>query len=118
ADYYILLPLTEISSVLSATKSIGVTNITKFNDTGITLLVAEYLNNKKDLSLQYTFDSHYQIKYINATPTYLHYFEKIKKIKITSPDLINNYLSAYKDSLLYWDGDRFVSYPTINKYRQ
>lgn len=116
ASYYILFPLTELAAELSKTKSMEIKKIEKFQNTGVTVLIPEFYDKNNEVTLQYTLDKNYRIKYINATPTYLYYFEKIKKIKVTSPDIINNYLNTYRDSLLYWDGDKFVNYPAQNKY--
>lgn len=116
ASYYILFPVTELASALSRTKSIGMSSISKFKDSGIMVMTLEYFDQKNEVALQFILDKNFKIQYISATPPYLYHFEKIKKIKITSPDIINNYLAAYKDSLQYWDGERFVNYPARNKY--
>lgn len=116
ASYYILFPVTVLASALSRTKSIGVSDISKFNDSGIVVKSLEYFDQKIEVALQFVLDKNFNIQYITATPTYLYEYEKIKKIKITSPDIINDYLAAYKDSLQYWDGDKFVNYPAKNKY--
>ncbi|MEG8948011.1 hypothetical protein [Rosettibacter firmus] len=118
ASYYILLPITEISKSSQKSKtSVTVEEIIKSNDTGFIAVINEATSMENESPiLIYSFDKDLRLRYISANPTYLTKFERQKKIKITSSEIINNYLSTYKDSLLYWNGDDFVNYPAKNKY--
>ncbi|MDH7605311.1 MAG: hypothetical protein QHH13_10450 [Melioribacter sp.] len=118
AYYYILLPVTDVAKNFSVTKSIGVTAIEKFGKNGVLVFVNEYsINTNVYAALEYVFDNNFVVQYITATPTYLKLFEQIKNKKITSVNIVSDFLKPYKDSLQYWDGNEFVYNPVPNKYK-
>lgn len=116
ALYYILLPVSNLGKLLSTTSGSYVSNIYKFNNGGIAVLSNDVAWNEKDqIALQFAFDSAFTCKSVTGGTSYSLFYDKYYKKGIlkTPIDLV---YKSLKDSVLYWDGDKFVNYPTKNKY--
>lgn len=117
--YFILLPITEFARNNFNTKLFAVIDL-KINKTfdGISVVSREYTNEDGDLvgSLVFAFDSNMICKHISATTFYNENYNIFYKQGLVSKPLDTNYFEELKNEILYWDGDKFVKFPTKNKY--
>lgn len=117
AWHYILMPVTKLSLVAGVYSPSNVSEIKRFEKNGIVCYCDDVpgQTSAENKRLLFSFDKNFRIKFINYTSQYnMLYDEMIKKGKIT--EAITPYLNSLKDSIKYWDGDKFVNYPTPNKY--
>ena len=119
AEYYLLLRVSDLGKLLSEAGVNDVYEIRKFEKYGIELITREVVENKYIYDydgLVYAFDGNLNAKHITASAFFSKsYSDLYEKGKIKVP-LDSIYFKTLKDSILYWDGDRFVNYPTQNKY--
>lgn len=116
ALYYILLPVSSLGKLLSTTSGSYVSNIYRYNKDGIAVLSNDVAwNEKTQITLQFAFDSTFTCKSVTGGTSYGVFYDKYyKKGLLKTP--IDSLYKSLKDSVLYWDGDKFVNYPAKNKY--
>ncbi len=112
--YYMLFPVSNFGKYLSKSNSYDIYMIHK-TDRGICLESEESYSGGQ-LGLVFNFDK--EMSVINVIPTnpYQKQYEDLYKKGIFKQPLDSAYWKAIKDSVLYWHGDKFVNYPTKNKY--
>lgn len=112
--YYILFPVSDFGKHVSKSNSYNIYTIHK-TDKGISL-ESEEAHNDGSIGLVFSFDK--EMNVINVIPTnpYQKQYEDLYKKGIMKIPLDSAYWRAIKDSVLYWDGDKFVNYPAKNKY--
>lgn len=119
AWYYILIPNSKLGPIANVYQTGSVDVIKKFEKNGFVcysndVFADKPINSKR---LLFSFDEEARIKFINYSTQYrMLYDEMLKKGKLNQE--IASYLATLKDSIKYWDGDKFVNYPTPNKYWQ
>lgn len=117
AVYYVLLPVSDLGKLLSTTVGSNVASIYRFNQTGIALLTNDVSWSEKErITIQYTFDSLFVCKTITGGTSYKVYYEQYFKSGKLKKALNSQYLESLRDSILYWNGDEFVTTPQKNKY--
>ncbi len=112
--YYILFPVSDFGKYLSKSNSYNIYRIHK-TDKGISLESEEAYTNGQ-LGLVFSLDKDMNV--INLIPTnpYQKQYDDLYKKGLFKQPLDSLYWKAIKDSILYWDGDKLVNYPTKNKY--
>lgn len=119
AEYYLLLKVSDLGKLLSESGVNDVCELRQFEKSGIELITREVVANEYRNyynGLVYSFDDHLKVKHITASAAFAKsYSDLYKKGKLNVP-LDSIYFNTLKDSVLYWDGDKFVNYPTKNKY--
>ncbi|MBI1937312.1 MAG: hypothetical protein HYS25_04235 [Ignavibacteriales bacterium] len=117
AWYYVLLPVSKLSKIAGLVSPASLSVIKKFDKDGIVCYSDDVPSDKREnrLRLLYSFNKKIEIQFINYTTQYKALYDEIvSKGKIKEG--IVSYLATLKDSVKYWDGDKFVNYPTVNKY--
>ncbi|KAF0152900.1 MAG: hypothetical protein FD143_828 [Ignavibacteria bacterium] len=118
--YYILLPWTEHGkkhakanfNALVDLKSAGTDE----------LIVYTWENNGVDektesvFGLLFNFDKNFYTKSIIGSVVYVKTYEELYNKGVYTQPLDSVYFNAVRDSIKYWDGDKFVNSPTKNKY--
>lgn len=119
ALYYILLPTTELTENYFKSGPFLVSDLKPFKQSnGITAITNEYfVNRERTGGLVFSFDKNFECKHISVTTYYSENYNKFYEQGIVKEKLTFEKLQKLKDKILYWDGDKFVNYPTMNKYR-
>jgi len=73
-------------------------------------------NTGKNLNILYDFDKQMKVQNVIGSVTFVTEYEKEYSQGKVSVPAVTNYFNALRDSVKYWDGDKFVSKPTMNKY--
>ena len=119
AEYYLMLKVSDLGKLLSESGAYDIYEIKKFDKNGIEVLTREILSHKNRYdydALVYAFDANLNAKHLTASASFAKlYSDMLEKGRLKAP-LDSVYFKALKDSILYWDGDKFVNYPTKNKY--
>lgn len=95
-----------------------ITELGRFGENGFHTLTLEYsLDMQKDRSgVQYAFDNKINIIYISAGSEYSQKYDQLLNEGLVKEPLDSNYYKTLKDSVQYWDGDRFVNHFALNKH--
>lgn len=117
--YYLLFPLTLLAKNYSATPYNFPMRIWTTNEKKINYQIQERLQHFaiKELEIQvvYSIDSTMQVKSVSGGDGFIKANEYMLKNGLIKESLIPKYLNQLKDSVLYWDGEKFVNTPTMNK---
>jgi hypothetical protein len=119
AEYYILFSVSNLGKKVSVSESYNICELKKFRENGIMALTHEAITpdiKYQGLELQYTFNNKLKIQYVASGADFSKAYREFLKKHIFKKPLDSTYWKAMKDSVLYWDGDKFVHYPTQNKY--
>lgn len=112
--YYILFPVSNFGKYISKSNSYNIYMIHK-TDQGICLESEEsYLGGQ--LGLVFNFNKEMNIMNIIPTNPYQKQYEDLYNKGLFKQQIDSTYWKALQDSIQYWDGDKFVNYPTQNKY--
>ncbi len=116
--YYILFPKTLLTR-FSAKQCSGIHSVLKYNNriTADLYETADFVNENSEYRTIFNFDQKFNFLHLQTSLEFdARYKELIEQGKIQP---IQDWI-AYEDSLRkeikFWDGDKFVNYPTINKY--
>jgi len=115
--YYILLPITNFHERLSLTVVANVQQIEKTNKGFI--VTTNEVPDQKDYAgagIVYSFGEKMQVKNIIPTNSFQKLYNDLYKKGVFREQLDSTYFNNLKNSILYWDGDKFFNYPTKNKY--
>jgi hypothetical protein len=116
--YYLMFPTTFLSKRYSGTPYNIPERVSLTKDGTLLLQIMEPLQhfpiNELEAQLVYSIDSLLQIKSISAGDGFVKANDYMLKNGIIQQSLIPKYISQLKDSVLYWDGDRFLNTPTSN----
>lgn len=117
ALYYLLLPTTNYHKLLSSTNVVEIRDIGK-TDKGfiVTTHEVQLKNDNVTIGIVYSFDENMHIKNIIPTNGFQKKYNDLYEKGIFKEPLDSTYFKNLKNSILYWDGDKFVNYPTKNKY--
>lgn len=118
ALYFILLPITEYGEKYFSQGSKLVNTLKKYKNTGgITAVTTETLDlNKNTGGLVFSFDKQFNFIHISTNTYYSENYNKFFDEGLIKEKLTIEKHQSYKNKILYWDGDKFVNYPTMNKY--
>jgi len=119
--YYILFPRTEVGDAISTSPYNNVSHIETRYSGGLIAYIQDVVSPGDSIhgfTLVYTLEADMKCSQVvagdGARPTAEELFNSGRIKHRFTPDEIN----ALKDSLLYWDGDKFVKKPTMNtRYR-
>ncbi|MCX7871556.1 MAG: hypothetical protein N2485_08360, partial [bacterium] len=118
ALYYLLLPITEYGEKLFSNGPRLVSNIEDYKQTGgISLLTLE--NNpaeNKGGGLVFAFDKNFNCIYISTNTFYSENYNKFFDAGLVKEKLTFEKLQNFRNKILFWDGEKFVYEPTMNKY--
>jgi hypothetical protein len=83
-----------------------------------TVFTSELRVEKKEIDwpILYTFDKQMKVQNVIGSVNFVTAYEKAYSQGEVSVPADTNYFNALRDSVKYWDGDKFVSKPTMNKY--
>jgi len=118
--YYILFPWTEHGKKLAKTNFNGLESMEGAGNDELIVLTLE--NNGIDLTkesgfgLLFNFDKNFFAKSIIGSVVYVKTYEELYKKGVYKQPLDSAYYNSVRDSIKYWDGDKFVNYPKKNKY--
>lgn len=117
ALYYLLLPVTNYHQKYASSGVVELREIRK-TDKGFTVITFEVQpkNVNGTFGLVYSFDKNMQIRNIIPTNWFQKQYNDLYEKGVFKEPLDSNYFQNLKNSILYWDGDKFVNYPTKNKY--
>ena len=117
ALYYLLLPVTNYHEKISGTNVVEIRQLEK-TDKGfiVTTQEANLENDPNTIGLVYSFDEKMQIRNIIPTNWFQKRYDDLYKKGVFKEPLDSTYFKNLKNSILYWDGDKLVNYPTKNKY--
>ena len=119
AEYYVLFRVSNLGKAVSVSGSYDIQELKRYTANGIMVSTQEVVSdnsNYKGLSLQYVLNNQMVVQYITPHVSFIKLYPELLKKHVVKEPLDSNYWKAMKDSVLYWDGDRFVNYPTKNKY--
>jgi hypothetical protein len=113
--YYALLPRTDSGELLLTS---GYNLIIQLFPVGQNRLKTQTKEDTAGVAggVLYTFGPQMQIQSVIADDIFIKRHEQLEKQGKLTKKLGPAYYQELKDSVLYWDGDRFVSTPTMNKY--
>lgn len=94
----------------------NVVTISKLGKDGFEIVTAEYGTGNNLSGIQYAFDNKITAVHIASGSEYMYRYNNLVEKGLIIQILDSNYYKMLKDSIKYWDGDRFVKYPTKNKY--
>lgn len=114
-EYYILMPISNFGRLLMPSESYDVAEIRGGNKT-VTVFSIEAIIHNKQYPILYTFNKDMRVINVFPSTSFLkEYDTMLHSGKLTVP-LDSNYWNSLKDSVLYWDGDKYVNYPAKNRY--
>lgn len=95
-----------------------ITEIHKYGKNGFMVFTLEYsTSGENDRSgIQYAFDNKCNVLYVSAGSQYSQKYEHLIQKGFVKEVLNEKYYQTLKDSIKYWDGDKFVNHPVENKY--
>lgn len=115
--YYVKLPWSDLGRIISPTNF----NTTKYILPGKTTFVLFSYENYPSSELEtasvlYTFDRNMNITDIIGSVGFVKQYDDRFKKGLLKKKLDEDYYNALRDSIEYWDGDKFVNYSTKNSY--
>ncbi len=120
--YYLLFPITILENKYSATPYNMPYGISESDDGSVSIKITNYLNHFpiKDLKVQlvYSLDSLLKVKSVVGGDGFIKANNYLLEHGLLKESLIPNYINSLKDSVLYWDGEKFMNSPTMNKKYQ
>lgn len=116
--YFILLPITEYGEKYTTKGFRSIPNLSKYKPTGgITAITVEtQIDLTHNGGLVFSFDKKFNCVHISTNTYYSEHYNKFFEDGIVKEKLTYENLQKFKVKILYWDGDKFVNYPTMNKY--
>lgn len=94
----------------------GIITISKLTGGGFQIVTHEHGSGASASGLQYAFNSNAEVTHISAGSEYLFRYQNLLENGFVTQRLDSNYYEMLKDSINYWDGDKFVNYHSANKY--
>jgi len=114
--YYLLLPRSSLGIALGTrTPYNSVTQIQVTTEGRVVIQTNETNRADYDAGLVYGFGDNMRINYVVANDPFEVNFEKARKQGLISEELNSAYYDKLRKSVQYWDGEKFVHEPTINK---
>jgi len=115
--YYILFPITNLGQKFARAYSFIVSDLYK-SSKGITALTRECPGDPdlKECRIIYSFDNSLNVLNAIGSAEFNRNYDELYKKGAFTETKDSNYFQNLVDSVKYWDGDKFVSYHTMNKY--
>jgi hypothetical protein len=114
--YYLLLPRSSLGIALGTrTPYNSVTQIQVTTEGRVVIQTNETNRADYDAGLVYGFGDNMRINYVVANDPFEVNFEKARKQGLIKDELNAAYYENLRKSVRYWDGERFVNEPTMNK---
>lgn len=113
--YYLLLPRTSYGKALAHPPYNGVSILTTSEQNVISLLTIEALGSDWQGGIVYSFDEKMKITYALGNDLFVTNFPKAREQGLLHEELNSTYYENLKNSLLYWDGEKFVKEAVMNR---
>ncbi|MBU2445986.1 MAG: hypothetical protein KJ666_10530 [Bacteroidetes bacterium] len=116
--YYILFPFTRYGELVGHADYNCTKRISKTSDNGIIVSTDEALSvvEKDRGSILYTFDNQIKIINIIAGDDFVKSHKRLVREGKLNEKLNEAFFENLKNSVLYWDGDKFTNIVSMNKY--
>jgi hypothetical protein len=116
--YYLLLPRTSFGEALSPTEYNFVSVLQVSEHGNITLQTDETPGSDIDHppGIVYSFDREMRPTFVLGNDYFLTEYERAWQKGLVHEKLSASYYENLKNSIRYWDGEKFVKEPTMNKY--
>lgn len=113
--YYILFPRTQLAKVRSGVKFNIVNRVIPLANSNLTIQVQEVGSEPSGASVLYTFGPNMRVEAVWRGSDFVRVHEELVKAGKLNEILDEAYWEKLKKSVLYWDGEKFVTTPTLNK---
>jgi hypothetical protein len=119
--FYCMLPPIEFYEKLAATKfnTLWILKPLSYGESAIDIETSEIPNNVYDNTqggIHYIFDNNLKISSVSASSNFEKIYNEYRESKDRSMDLLTQtYFEKLKQNVRWWDGEKFVNYPTFNK---
>ncbi len=114
--YYLLLPWTDLGQTVSPTVYNQVLRLSRIDANMFRVTTKESQNEKYGGEIIYNFGQRMQIQSVVASDPFISSHERLERQGKLTEKLDSAYYQELEDSVQYWDGERFVSEPTENRY--
>jgi hypothetical protein len=115
--YYLLLPRSSLGIALGTrTPYNSVKEIRVSTEGRVVIQTDETTDADYNAGLVYGFGDNMRINYVVANDPFEVNFEKARKQGLIKDELNAAYYENLRKSVRYWDGERFVNEPTMNRY--
>ncbi len=116
--FYLLFPRTEVSLEFGNAGYNATETITRATDNTFIVAVEENPSapNENRATILYTLDSKMGVASVTWSDQFLHLYRRLLKEKKARQQLSAIYWENLKNSVEYWDGERFVKEPTMNRH--
>jgi hypothetical protein len=118
--YYILFPRTFLSHSYSSKPYNYPVYLRNADDNKLTIEISERLDHfpsgTLDLVLVYLLDSSLKVESVAGGDAIIKAQDYLLSARVLKKPFIPECYKELKDSVQYWDGDKFVNSPTMNKY--
>ena len=109
--YYVMLPLVDLEGIIIGDVPNEVLKIDVHNDGSMEIQVMD----KSVAPIIYDFDSAMRCQKVRGSATFEVRYRKLESEGKITRKLDNQYYDELRKGILYWDGEKFVSEPTMNK---
>ncbi|MBI4547319.1 MAG: VCBS repeat-containing protein [Ignavibacteriae bacterium] len=111
---YILFPQSDIQSMGKRKRNIA-SHCKLSSDSLLMVGVSEYWTEKEHVPLLYYFNSRLECTRVDASDPFLMLHRRLEAEGKLTRKVDTRYLEELRRSVLYWDGEKFVNTPTMNK---
>ncbi|MDP2207770.1 MAG: hypothetical protein Q8K98_03215 [Bacteroidota bacterium] len=118
--YYLLLPFTNLGQLLSVT-TYNCISVIEIVGNNLFRAYTEEIYGREEYDgkgIIYTFGEGMKVKTLLGDASFQKLHKQYEKEGNLSQKYGPEYLQSLKDSIKYWDGEKFVNTPTINKFYQ
>ena len=112
--YYLLFPATELTEILGRFPYNHVNALILNNDGTIIVRTGELTEHMGGEGILYTVFPGMKVKVAVGSDTYIKVYEQLEEEGKVHEPLTPSYWEKLKNSVLYWDGEKFVNQPTGN----
>jgi hypothetical protein len=112
--YYILFPRSDLQILATAKRNIA-ESMHISNDSLIRINVGEHIGSDKYYHL-YFFDSKFQCFRVDGEDWFITFHRKMEAEKKLTRQLDAHYYEELRTGVQYWNGEKFVNEPTMNKW--
>lgn len=113
--YYVLLPWTDLGQVASGTSYNAVSSLQRINEKTFQVSADETIASGNGSTIVYALGQDLAVKSIVAGDNFLVSHERLVKQGKLKSKIGDAYYRELKDSFRYWDGEKFVNHPVMNK---
>ncbi len=113
--YYLLFPRSGLEKSKDFLSTAGEVMYFKSDGT-LELIVSDHFKNGTSFALNFYLDSTMRCTKVLATEPNLQYARRLQSEELTLRKITESILDSLRTSIQYWDGEKFVNEPTMNKY--